>query len=60
MLSSTTMDEEEAGDEMFRAVDIALGMPAIDTLIEWKQGGKKVYVTGTFANWNKKFKLHEK
>lgn len=31
---------------------------AIDTLLEWKQGGKKVYVTGSFTGWRKMIKLH--
>lgn len=61
VLSSTTMDEDDVGDEIYRPLDQGPGMPAVDTLIEWKQGGTKVYVTGTFANyWNKKYKLHEK
>jgi hypothetical protein len=29
-------------------------------VIEWKQGGKKVYVTGTFAGWNKKYRLNRR
>lgn len=62
MLSSTTMDDDDIGDEIFRPLDNGTGgQQAVDTLIEWMEGGQKVYVTGTFANfWNKKFKLHEK
>lgn len=29
----------------------------IATVIEWKQGGKKVYVTGSFTGWRKMIKL---
>jgi 5'-AMP-activated protein kinase regulatory beta subunit len=31
-----------------------------DTVIEWKQGGQKVYVTGSFTGWRKMIKLHQK
>lgn len=58
MLSSTTADDDDLGED-FSAHDVADG-PRVEKLIEWKQGGDKVYVTGTFANWNKKFRLHKK
>jgi hypothetical protein len=29
-------------------------------LLEWREGGEKVYVTGTFAGWGKKIRLHHK
>lgn len=58
MLSSTTADDDDLGED-FSAHDVADG-PRVEKLIEWKQGGDKVYVTGTFANWNRKFRLHKK
>jgi hypothetical protein len=59
MLSSTTVDDDDVGDDLQpTAVD---GMnKMVPTVIEWRGSGEKVYVTGTFANWNKKFRLHRK
>ncbi|KAH0556713.1 hypothetical protein GP486_005499, partial [Trichoglossum hirsutum] len=31
----------------------------VPTTIEWNQGGKLLYVTGTFAGWNRKYRLRE-
>jgi len=50
MGSTTTVDEE---------VDVA-DTRTIPTLIQWLQGGHKVYVTGTFSNWRKRFKLNRR
>jgi hypothetical protein len=59
MLSSSTADEEEVRDEL--QSDPLDGInKTVPTLVEWKGSGDKVYVTGTFANWNKKFRLHRK
>ena len=54
-LSNTTIDEEDA-DEL--RVDKT--GPTVPTLLEWKRGGEKVYVTGTIFQWNKKHRLHRK
>lgn len=57
VLSSTTADEDDAADDSF---DTEGGLrPAVPTIIEWLGPGEKVYVTGTFAGWNKKFRLHK-
>ena len=56
MLSSTTADDEDLGDE-FKG---PTGRPTVPTLIEWEGEGERVYVTGTFAGWNRKYKLHRK
>lgn len=42
-------DESLAGDS-----------EGIPTLIEWEGSGNRVYVTGTFAQWKRKFKLRPK
>ncbi|KAJ6151050.1 Snf1 kinase complex beta-subunit Gal83 [Penicillium chermesinum] len=55
-LSSNTLDGDEMGDEL---QPFGTGK-AISTVIEWSGPGDKVYVTGTFVNWEKKFKLHRK
>ena len=60
LLSSTTADDEEAGNEL-QPYDADPGVKrAVPTLVEWKGRGDKVYVTGTFAGWNKKYRLHRK
>ena len=56
VLSSTTIDEDEVVDE-FQAHSKATGQ-MVDTLIEWKEGGDRVYVTGSFSGWTKKHRLH--
>ncbi len=56
VLSSTTVDDEDVGEDEMRSAD---GMrPAVPTVIEWRQPGEKVYVTGTFARWDRKYRLH--
>lgn len=57
MLSSTTADDDDLGEEFKVPTP---GRPTVPTLIEWEGPGERVYVTGTFAGWNKKYKLHEK
>ena len=58
-VSSTTLDEEEVPDELqpYPPIDSRKTVP---TLVEWKQGGNKVYVTGTFASWSRKFRMTRK
>lgn len=48
--SNTTIDEDINADE--------LQTYAVPTLIKWTGAGHKIYVTGTFVNWEKKFRLH--
>ena len=59
MLSATTQDEEEVGELQPYAVDTT-GAKLVAIPIVWRQGGDKVFVTGTFANWQRKFKLHRR
>lgn len=56
VVSNTTLDDDEVPDELqpYPPVDSRKTVP---TLIEWKQGGNKVYVTGTFASWSRKFRM---
>jgi len=58
MLSTTTADDDDLdlGDE-FKS---NTGRPTVSTLIEWHGPGARVYVTGTFAGWNRKYRLHRK
>ncbi|CAI6333512.1 unnamed protein product [Periconia digitata] len=54
MLSSTTIDDDEPLDE-FRG---SQGKETVPTIIEWEGPGERVYVTGTFAGWDRKYRLH--
>ncbi|KAI9881352.1 MAG: hypothetical protein M1830_003359 [Pleopsidium flavum] len=58
VLSSTTVDDDELGDEL-QAYPLDGTRKTVPTLVEWKQGGDKVYVTGTFAAWQRKFRLQK-
>ncbi|EMC97080.1 carbohydrate-binding module family 48 protein [Baudoinia panamericana UAMH 10762] len=59
VLSSTTADDEDFGDgpEVFAADPQSVG-PVVPTLIQWHGQADKVYVTGTFVNWERKYRLH--
>lgn len=56
--SSTTVDDDEMLDEL-PPYAISGITRAVPTTIEWTGPGAKVYVTGTFVNWEKKFRLHK-
>jgi hypothetical protein len=58
VLSSTTVDDDDAGDNEAFTADQASLAPSVPMTIEWKGPGDKVYVTGTFVQWDRKFKLH--
>jgi hypothetical protein len=51
---STASDEEEDVEEL--RVDKT--RPTVPTRLEWRHGGKRVYVTGTIFQWNRKTRLH--
>ena len=57
MLSSVTQDEDDTSELQVYAVDTG-SVNVIPTKIDWNGGGERVYVTGTFANWDKKFRLN--
>lgn len=54
--SSTTVDEDEAAEDEYQAHGRATGQ-MVDTIIEWREGGSRIYVTGSFSGWNKKHRL---
>jgi Glycogen recognition site of AMP-activated protein kinase len=60
VLSSTTVDEDEVVDDLGQYSIYGGVRKTIPTPIEWNQGGNKVYVTGTFTGWNRKFRLHKR
>lgn len=57
--TNTAVEDEEIGDELEPyAVD---GVNTrVPVKVKWRGKGQKVYVTGTFVNWEKKFKLLKK
>lgn len=59
VLSSTTMDEEETDNDAYTATaDQNSVAPSVPTVVEWHGPGNKIFVTGTFVQWDRKFKLH--
>ena len=48
MQSTTTVEEDEIPVDESRT---------IPTLVSWPHGGNKVYITGTFCHWRKKYRL---
>lgn len=53
-LSTTTVDEEDA--EELKIDKTGLTVP---TTFEWKEGGERIYVTGTIFDWNTKRRLYK-
>lgn len=53
-LSRTTLDDEEVD------LDPSAKGKTVPTTIQWTHGGNKVYITGTFANWSKKYRMHRR
>ncbi|KAK5167343.1 galactose metabolism- protein [Saxophila tyrrhenica] len=59
MLSSTTLDDEEVADiETFTQETDPYSQKVLTTL-EWRGKADTVFVTGTFINWEKKFKMQK-
>ncbi|EME81844.1 carbohydrate-binding module family 48 protein [Pseudocercospora fijiensis CIRAD86] len=58
VLSSTTVDDEDVGDNDAFAQESTLSLQLrVPTKLAWYGSGDKVFVTGTFCNWEKKIKL---
>lgn len=56
MLSDKTADPDD--DDLADEFKGPQGQVTVPTLIEWEGPGERVFVTGTFAGWERKFKLH--
>lgn len=59
MLSVTTQDEEEVAEEL-QPYGKEFTQQTVPTTIEWNRPADKVFVTGTFAAWDKKFRLKKR
>ncbi|KAL8928001.1 MAG: hypothetical protein Q9208_002076 [Pyrenodesmia sp. 3 TL-2023] len=59
VLSSTTAEDDDvAGDEL-QPYPLDGSRRTVPTTLQWKQGGgDRVYVTGTFTSWSRKFRMH--
>lgn len=53
IVSTATMEDDDSQE-----LRVDRSRPTVPTMIEWKQGGDKVYVTGTIFQWNRKQRLH--
>lgn len=58
-LGHTSIDEEDLLDEL-QPYTVSGAGKAVPVVIEWTAPAQKVYVTGTFVNWEKKFRLHRR
>ena len=57
VVSSTTIEDDELGDEL-QPYPYEVPRGTVPTTLQWKQGGERVYVTGTFAGWSRKFRMN--
>jgi len=57
VVSSTTIEDDAAGDELQPYPYEQRPGGTVPTLLQWKKGGDRVYVTGTFAGWSRKFRM---
>jgi len=57
-ISNTTIEDDELGNELTGLGDSYQdGRATVPTWLYWKHGGEKVYVTGTFTNWSRKYRM---
>ena len=56
-ISNTTLEDDELGSEIPQYPHDG-GRGIVPTRVYWKQGGEKVYVTGTFTGWSRKYRMN--
>lgn len=58
---SSNIDEDDDAQEFLGQPDLD-GVPKVPTVIEYREAspGERVYVTGTFTDWQRKFRLQAK
>lgn len=59
MLSVATQDEEDVSEEL-QPYGVGYTGQTVPTVIEWHLPAEKVFVTGTFAAWDKKYRLRKR
>ncbi|KAG8532119.1 uncharacterized protein KY384_003756 [Bacidia gigantensis] len=57
-VSNTTLEDDELGNEL-RQYPSDASRGTVLTTLYWKQSGQKVYVTGTFTNWSRKYRMNK-
>ena len=55
-ISNTTLEDDELGSELPQYPHDG-GRGTVPTAVYWKQGGERVYVTGTFTGWSRKYRM---
>ena len=56
-VSSTTLEDDEIGSELPQYLSDG-GRGTVPTMVFWKKAGDKVYVTGTFTDWSRKYRMN--
>ena len=56
-VSNTTLEDDELGNELRPCSEVTRG--TIPYTVYWKQGGERVYVTGTFTGWSRKYRMEK-
>ena len=56
-ISNTTLEDDELGSELPQYPHDG-GRGTVPTPVFWKQGGERVYVTGTFTRWSRKYRMN--
>lgn len=59
MLSVATQEEEDVGEEL-QPFGVGFTGQTVPYTIEWNRPAEKVFVTGTFAAWDKKYRLRKR
>ena len=57
VVSNATLDDEDFENEL-QPYPVESSRRFVPTTVRWKQGGDKVYVTGTFTSWSRKFRMN--
>ena len=57
-LSNTTAEEDDTTGNELEPFAVDAKRKTVPTLVQWKQGGDRIYVTGTFTAWSRKFRMH--
>ncbi|KAL8821308.1 MAG: hypothetical protein Q9223_000629 [Gallowayella weberi] len=58
VLSSTTADDDDFAADELQPYPFDDSKRTVPTMLQWKQGGDRIYVTGTFTSWSRKFRMH--
>lgn len=60
MLSVATQEEEEDVGEELQPYGVGFTGQTVPTTIEWRGPAERVFVTGTFAAWDRKYRLKKR